>query len=101
MEIHMSTTLMDNINAGLEAARTRLDSLKLNGALLKLEARQRKDEVLADLEKKYATVSERATAAAEATGDKLATAKAALEDAWTAFRARLEETTIDPSSKSA
>ena len=97
----MTTTLMDKINDGLADARKKLDALRLNAALFKLEARDKKDEILEDLEKRYGVVRERAARAKEATGENVERLQGALRDAWSAFQSRLEETTTDEPGTSA
>lgn len=76
-------------------ARTKLDEMRVNANLLKLDMRDRKDEVMEDLEQRYQLVQEKLRGVVQRSGAAMHTTKDALKDAWSAFKARLDETSAE------
>lgn len=77
----------------LEQARSYLDLLRVRTQLFKSEFRDRKDDVLEDLQSKFEVMRGEAGEASDAVKDGATTVSSAFTAAWDAFVHKLRETT--------
>lgn len=88
----MFETLRKRVSEEMDRERALLDRLRLDAGLLKLELREKKDTVLADLQKEFDDAEAALARLKVATEDKSAALRDAAVEKWDAFKATLKRT---------
>lgn len=85
------TSLRDTLHDKLEEARQTIERMRLDAALLKLEARDRRDELMDELRTLYDDARRKSEDWREVAQGEMNEAKASAETAWGRLKQKIED----------